>query len=210
MKLEDALTFFTDYDTTPFRDLQGDMREHRLVITTLIDLPFGPGKKFGSNTTGLLGTLIGGWQFNTIGEMQSGRPLAYNSSAILLDDDPSLPKSEQSFERWFDNSSTALNNPRPDGTFAWSVLGANDYRVIKNRFRTVNEPTEPQWSFSLFKNTQIGHTTLQLRIETFNVFNVRVYGGPNTNPTSGNFGIVDTASQVNFPRQTQIGVRLGF
>ena len=24
---------------------------------------------------------------------------------------------------WFDNSSTALNNPRPDGTFAWSVLG---------------------------------------------------------------------------------------
>jgi carboxypeptidase family protein len=210
MKLEDALNFFTDYDTTPYRDLQGDMREHRLVITTLIDLPFGPGKKIGGNTSGLLATLIGGWQFNTIGEMQSGRPLALNGSAILLDDDPSLPKSEQSFARWFDNSSTSLNNPRPDGTFAWSVLGANDYRVVKGRFRTVNEPTEPQWSFSLFKNTRIGDNTLQIRIETFNVFNTRVYGGPNTNPTAGNFGIVDTASQVNFPRQTQIGVRLGF
>ena len=37
---------------------------------------------------------------------------------------------------------------------------------------------------------------MQLRLETFNVFNVRIYGGPNTNPNSANFGIVDTASQV--------------
>jgi len=42
------------------------------------------------------------------------------------------------------------------------------------------------------------------------VFNVRVYGGPNTDPTSGNFGIVDTASQVNFPRTIQLGARLAF
>ena len=64
---------------------------------------------------------------------------------------------------------------------------------------------------SLFKNTGIdGGNTLQLRIETFNVFNVRIYGGPNTNPASANFGIVDTASQVNFPRTIQLGVRVMF
>ena len=55
-----------------------------------------------------------------------------------------------------------------------------------------------------------GSENLQLRVETFNVFNVRVYGGPNTNPTSANFGIVDTASQVNFPRTIQLGVRMAF
>jgi outer membrane receptor protein involved in Fe transport len=211
MKLEDALNFFTDWDTTPYRDLQGDQRRHRLVITTLVDLPFGPGRRYGGNTSGLIAGLIGGWQFNTIGEIQSGRPLAYNGSAILLDPDVALPKDEQSFARWFDNSSTALNNPRQDGSFAWSVLGPNDYRVIKGRFPDVNEPTEPQWSFSFFKNTSVGAgNTLQIRIETFNVFNVRVYGGPNTNPASANFGIVDTASQVNFPRTIQVGVRLAF
>ena len=43
MKLENALNFFTDCDTTPYRDIQGDMRKHRLVITTLVDLPFGRG-----------------------------------------------------------------------------------------------------------------------------------------------------------------------
>ncbi len=211
MKLEDALNFFTDWDETPYRDLQGDQRRHRLVITSLVDLPFGPGKRFGGNTSGVIGTLIGGWQFNTIGEIQSGRPLAYNGSAILLDPDVALSGSEQSFSRWFDNSIRALNNPRPDGTFAWSVLGPNDYRVIKGRFPDVNEPTEPQWSFSFFKNNRIGSDkNLQIRVEIFNVFNVRVYGAPNTDPRAGNFGIVDTASQVNFPRTIQLGARMAF
>jgi hypothetical protein len=188
-----------------------DQRRHRLVITTLVDLPFGPGKPIGGNTRGLVANLIGGWQFNTIGEIQSGRPLGLNGGAIQLDPHVALPKSQQSFQRWFDNSSTFLNNPRPDGTFAWSVLGPNDYRVVKQRFRDVNEPSEPQWAFSLFKTTRVTDTLhMQVRLEAFNVFNTRVYGGPNTDPRSANFGIVDTASQVNFPRTLQLGVRFQF
>jgi len=211
MKLEDQVNFFTDWDTTPYRDLQGDQRRHRLTITTLVDLPFGPGKWIGHDTSGLVAAIIGGWQFNTIGEIQSGRPLALNGSAVQLDADVALPKSQQSFNKWFDNSSTALNNPRADGTFAWSVLGPNDYRKVKSRFHDVNEPTEPQWAFSFFKTNRVGdRATLQVRVEIFNVFNVRVYGGPNTNPSNASFGIVDTSSQVNFPRQLQIGARVQF
>jgi hypothetical protein len=210
MKLEDQNSFLNTYDTTPYRDLSGDQRRHRLVITTLVDLPFGPGKLWGRNTTGVVAALIGGWQFNTIGEIQSGRPLSMDSGAILFDTDGvALSGSEQSFNRWFDNSTAA--NPRPDGTYAWSVIGANDYRQVGFRFHDVSEPTEPQWSFSVFKNSRLtDRVTMQLRIETFNIFNVRVYGGPNTNPNNASFGVVSTASQVNFPRQTQIGVRLQF
>ena len=51
---------------------------------------------------------------------------------------------------------------------------------------------------------------LQLRIETFNVFNVRVYGAPNTNPASANFDVVDTASQVNFPRTIPLRIWVQF
>lgn len=211
MKLEDEVNFMTDYDTVPVRDLQGDQRRHRLVITTLVDLPFGPGRAIGRHTTGVVAAVIGGWQFNTIGEIQSGRPLGMNSGAVLLAGGVALPSSEQSFSRWFDNSSTALNNPRPDGSYAWSVLGPNEYRSVGFRFHDVNEPTEPQWSFSLFKSATLGpKVKMQLRLECFNVFNVRIYGGPNTNPNSANFGVVDTASQVNFPRTGQIGVRLSF
>jgi hypothetical protein len=211
MKLEDQVNFFTDYDAEPYRDIQGDQRTHRLTITALLDLPFGPGKRFGAGTHGVVAALIGGWQFNTIGEIQSGRPLGLNASAIQLDPDVALSGSEQSFTRWFDNSSTSLNNPRPDGTFAWSVLGANEYRVVKQRFHDVNEPTEPQWSMSFFKTNRLPNgSAVQFRLEAFNVFNVRVYGGPNTNPASANFGIVDTASQVNFPRTLQLGIKYTF
>ena len=92
------------------------------------------------------------------------------------------------------------------------MLGTNDYRVVKSRFHDVNEPTEPQWSFSLFKNNAASAAARTCRsgVETFNVFNARVYGGPNTDPTSANFGIVDTASQVNFPRTIQLGAGLRF
>ena len=120
-----------------------------------------------------------------------------------------MPKSEQSFTRWFDSST--VGNPRPDGTYAWGVIGQNDYRQVGFRFHNVNEPTEPQWSFSFFKNTHVtNRVNMQIRVETFNVFNTRVYGGPNTDPTNANFGVVSTASQVNFPRTTQVGLRFMF
>jgi hypothetical protein len=51
---------------------------------------------------------------------------------------------------------------------------------------------------------------LQFRAEVFNVFNTRLYGAPiSTDPTNANFGVVSN-SQINFPRQGQIGVRLIF
>jgi hypothetical protein len=209
MKLEDQTNFLNTYDETPYRDLSGDQRQHRLVITTLVDLPFGPNKWIGGNTHGVVAALIGGWQFNTIGEIQSGRPLSLSSNAILLDPNIKLPKSQQSFDRWFDNST--VGNPRPDGTYAWGVIGTNDYRQVGFRFHNVNEPTEPQWAFSFFKNVHIAERkTLQVRIETFNVFNTRVYGGPDTNPNNATFGVVSTASQVNFPRQSQVSLRFMF
>jgi hypothetical protein len=50
---------------------------------------------------------------------------------------------------------------------------------------------------------------VQFRAEIFNVFNVRVYNGPNTDPTNANFGVVSN-SQINFPRTVQLGVRFTF
>ena len=63
--------------------------------------------------------------------------------------------------------------------------------------------------FSLFKNTKVGSTTVQLRGELFNPFNTKYYGGPNTDINSAQFGRV-TPNQFNFPRQGQLGVRVFF
>ncbi|MBI4478023.1 MAG: hypothetical protein HY654_12670, partial [Acidobacteria bacterium] len=167
------------------------------------------GKRIGGHVSGFVAHLIGGWQFNTIGEIQTGRPLALSGNAILLADSVKLPKGQQAYTKWFDNSTRT--NPRPDGTFAWDVIGANDYRQVGFRLHDVNEPTVPQWAFSLFKTTRVSNrVNLQIRIETFNVFNARLYGVPEMNPNSANFGIVSTGSQVNFARTTQLGLRMSF
>ena len=153
MKLEDQINFFTDYDTDavpryPGRPAAASARHHHADRSAVRS-----GKRFGGNThrrrRGADRRLaVQHHRRDPVGpaaRAQWQRDPARSGCRAVED--------EQSFERWFDNSSTALNNPRPDGTFAWTVLGPNDYRVVKQRFHDVNEPTEPQWSFSLFKNT---------------------------------------------------------
>src|SRR5262249_54093273 len=40
------------FDAKPWRSISGADRTHRLVITALYDLPFGSGRRFGTNLTG--------------------------------------------------------------------------------------------------------------------------------------------------------------
>jgi hypothetical protein len=49
----------------------------------------------------------------------------------------------------------------------------------------------------------------QFRLESFNTFNTPIYGGPNTDPTSTNFGFV-TRNQSNQPRNVQLGFKFIF
>jgi hypothetical protein len=47
---------------------------------------------------------------------------------------------------------------------------------------------------------------MDIRLEAFNVFNRIVWGAPNTDFSSNNFGLITT--QSNLPRQMQIGLKL--
>ena len=129
-------------------------------------------------------------------------------NAVPLQDHFSIGD-KQSLNQWFDTSTKA--NPRPDGTYAWDVLGTNDYRVARPRFPDVRRDSKPQWPMSLFKNTHIGASrVIQLRAEVFNVFNARIYDQPiSRDPNNANFGVVSN-SQINFARTGQLGLRMTF
>ena len=47
---------------------------------------------------------------------------------------------------------------------------------------------------------------LDVRAEVFNLFNRVIWGAPETNFNSPNFGLID--SQANAPRQMQFGLKL--
>ena len=77
-----ATTLLNPYDEKPFEDLDPNDRPQRVTITALYNLPFGPGQRFGGNTTGLVARLIEGWQYNIIGEISSGTPIGMNGNAV--------------------------------------------------------------------------------------------------------------------------------
>jgi hypothetical protein len=48
---------------------------HRFITSYTYDLPYGPGRAFGSKSSAVLNLLLGGWQTNGIVTIQSGNPL---------------------------------------------------------------------------------------------------------------------------------------
>jgi hypothetical protein len=62
---------------------------------------------------------------------------------------------------------------------------------------------------SLFKDFKpLERMTVQFRAEAFNLFNKPQFGFPNSNLSSGQFGVI--SSQANSPRQIQFGLKLLF
>ncbi len=55
----------------------------RLVLSYVVDLPFGKGQRFMNNKTGVAGKLVSGWGINGITTFQSGFPLFISNSQNL-------------------------------------------------------------------------------------------------------------------------------
>ena len=73
---------------TEFEDrLAGADTPHRLSIMSIYELPFGNGRKFGSNAGRLVDSFIGGWSFQAIGQFQSGFPIEFGN--LYYNGDPS-------------------------------------------------------------------------------------------------------------------------
>ena len=190
----------------------------RATISALYNLPFGRGMKFNSHS-GFVNRLIGGFQTNLIGIMQTGTPLTITGANAPLATRPnyvtgvSVSVPNQTRAKWF--NTTAFSNPS-DYTFG------NVPRTLPH----VRGPGVTNFDFSLFKTTEITERfKLQLRAEGFNVLNHVNYGLPGTtftgaaNPvvngngvggglnTSGSFGVITTAAD---PRSIQLAAKLIF
>ncbi|MBM3758749.1 MAG: TonB-dependent receptor [Acidobacteria bacterium] len=173
----------------------------RATISLVYELPFGKDQK-GINK------LIGGWQVNTIGIMQTGIPLvvtgANNQRANRPDSTGKSPAIDNpTAQRWFDT--TAFVNPAP---FTFGNVG----RTIPD----VRTPGTKNFDLSFIKNTRIVERfNLQFRTEMFNFMNNVNLGAPNAafspGPSgfnqSGNFGVITSARDA---RTIQLSLKLMF
>ena len=174
----------------------------RAVLSLLYELPFG---KSGS---AFVKKVVGGWQVNSIGIMQTGLPIVISGANNFRASRPnstgaSAKLDEPTAQRWFNTE--AFVNP---ANFTYGNIG----RVLPN----VRGPGTVNWDLSLIKNTRLTERiNLQFRAEAFNFMNAVNLGlpnggfsaGPNGRNQSGTFGTITSARDA---RNIQFGLKLLF
>jgi hypothetical protein len=161
---------------------------HRFTFANVYDLPFGRGRRFGTDWPRALDFFVGGFQWNNVITIQSGPTYTINfgegGPRPNLVGDPT-PTADQRARRMefnpaafappsnpiFSNvNCTAAANPSFNGCFG--TLGRNTFRGDRQEF----------WDMSFFKNFRLGETfNIQGRLQVFNVLNHVVRNVPDRN-----------------------------
>lgn len=175
---------------------------HNFVLSWAYELPFGSGRRFLSDASGVVQKLVEGWAVNGITMYQSGQPLNIRLASSQLNtgtdnfanvtcDEIGTP---ELVAQWFDTSCFATP---PNFEFGNYEIG----RVRGPKFINTD--------FSLFKRTALGgNRSFEFRVEMFNVFNKAHFSNPNDRLGNANFGRI---SSTRFPsREIQLGARFLF
>lgn len=170
---------------------------HVLTLQSVYDLPFGKGRRWGSDWNSAVDAILGGWQVNGIWRFQSGQPFDVRRDGVRVDltGEPYTGNRDPYLNR------SAFTNPAA-GTFG---------NLERNSLRG---PSNNQLNLGLSKNFQAGDLfKIQFRTEFFNLFNRPQLTPPNTDlnntdPVSG-FGTIRSTYGFTH-RQIQFGLRLEF
>jgi hypothetical protein len=188
------------------RGLADQDRASVFSIGHVYELPFGPGKRFLPNVTGVARHFVGGWMFTGLTSMESGLPFSprlantttFNSDISTLRPDevgnPGLPNASRNL--WFDPQAFAV-----PALYHWGTAGRNILRG----------PSLHEFDLSLDKVFQITERThLEFRADAINAFNYTNLANPTAtvdSPTAGQiFGLIGNATM----RQMQFGLRLSW
>lgn len=181
----------------------GNDLRHRLVVSSIYELPVGNNKLF-RPASRLVNTVLGGWSLGAIIEAHTGPPL---SPSVLTNQTNSYSDGvrpnvvgnpdtgTQTIAHWFNTSAFALPAPYTFGN-AGRTFG--------------NGPGLFSLDGSLLKDFSVERFTLQFRAEVLNLTNHANFNNPNTQEGSSTFGQITTLVTGNQARIIQLGLHLKF
>jgi outer membrane receptor protein involved in Fe transport len=185
-----------DLDYSP---LIGEVR-HRVTGTAIYDMPWM------ANRHDVVGAVLGGWQLSSVLNFRTGEPLRITQASGIANSRPDYNGGNQIFDNWRDTLQYLDRNAYT--LVEISPITRATIRPGNQNSSQVRGPGRRRVDMTIAKAFALrGHTQLQVRLESFNVFNWRQYNNPNTTVTSPTFGQI---TSVQSTRTGQIGLRLTF
>jgi hypothetical protein len=209
----EKVSYLNSVDTEYEERLAGVNRRHRWVVSGIWELPFGRGRAIGSGMHPVANGIVGGWQVQGIGQLQTGGPLNFDANYIFRGDRNSVViAGKPNIDLWFNSAGLGCNQAvAPNTGFDLCntrQLGSN-YRTNPRQFPGVQGQGLNLWDISAIKHFDLTERArLQFRAEFLNAFNHAQFNDPDRTPTNSNFG--KSTSQQNLPRNIQLGLRLVF
>ncbi len=197
----EATEFMNPQDPMPYEVVSALDRTHRATASGIWELPFGRGRRYGADWHPVVNGVLGGWQFSSSWQHQSGQPLGFGNVIFSGDlDNVVLPSDERSVDQWFNvNAGFERNSARQL---------ASNLRRFPLRFNGIRGPVQDRLDFGIIKNFRITEKlVMQVRAESFNALNFINKANPNTTVTSGAFG---TITSQDPPRSWQGALKLTF
>lgn len=197
----------------------------RLTIASIVELPFGPGRRW--ITDGVGGQILGGWRASGVYTLSSGSPFGITDNSYgfcnashtltsrpMMIGNPLPDGFRQTTAAWFDRNAFDFS-----GTCAapglLSPTGSGDpqkaFGNAPRYFSDLRNPGVNNLNVSLQKDVRISGSDvrrLQLRADFFNVLNHPQFAEPISDPGNSGFGRITRTSVPN--RVVQLGLHLFF
>jgi hypothetical protein len=201
----------SDYTSIPiyhpdtyYRGRADDDRTHIFFINAVWDMPYGRGRRYGSQLPRVLDLALGGWELAAIGSYTSGAPL----TATLTGD--TLGNSQTN--RPNVNGNPGLSNPSAAQWFNTAVFGLPGLTQFGSEgYNVIEGPSKANLDAALIKNFQVAEgKALQFRWEAFNSLNhvnLSAPTGSGLQYGTANFGRITSAGSA---RTMQLGLKFNF
>lgn len=196
------------YNPQGERAVSPNNQSHELSVAVVYNLPFGRGRQFGTSWNRYEDAVLGGWQINSIITADAGYPLSISTQNTSHSGNnverPNLTGANPATHGSIKSRLNGYLNPA-----AFSQPAPFTFGNAPRTLSSVRTPPYHNIDLSVFKNFQVTkRVRAQFHAESYNFLNQVVFGGPNTNFSSQQFGTI--SGQANSPRQLQFALKFLF
>ncbi len=212
--------YYNQFDPKPmvYRP-QDALRPHRLVWTSVWEMPFGKGRRW--VTSGPLQHVVGGWQLSWIYQYQNGAATDWGNRFFYGD----MSKIGDLFNHdsvhakdihvWFDPNITYRGSGAiPQGFKGFEGRSGNQpgsyhVRMFPYRLGELRSDGIRSWDVKILRKFRLyERLSFSAAVDLLNATNHTNFGSPQTDPTNRNFGLVTSTN--GYARVIQLTGRIEF